>query len=207
MIEFTDPRLRLCAITDDLRDGVAGLVSRAEAVVRGGATMVLLRLKHADARTLVEVGRALVAALTVPVVISERLDVALACGAAGVHLNAHSMPVVAIRPQVSDTFLIGGSISTADDLLRTAACDFVTIGPVFSAGDESLDIEGFRRLARASGRPAIAIGGIHAANADSLRAAGAVGVAAIRALFAAPDPVAAAQAFLGTNLAAPIRVD
>ena len=73
MIDIHDPRLQLCAITDDLRDGVAGLVARAVAAERGGATMVQLRLKHADARTQVEVGRALVSALAIPVIVNERL--------------------------------------------------------------------------------------------------------------------------------------
>ena len=97
MLSPDDARLRLCAITDDLRDGVTGLVERAVAAERGGATMVLLRLKHVDARELLSAGRALVEALSIPVVVSERLDVALACGAAGVHLQAESMPIVGVQ--------------------------------------------------------------------------------------------------------------
>ncbi|HVP70533.1 MAG TPA: thiamine phosphate synthase, partial [Gemmatimonadaceae bacterium] len=70
--------LRLVAITDDLRDGVDGLRARAERAVNGGATMIQLRLKDADARTLVEVAKALVRALPrVPVIVNDRLDVAL----------------------------------------------------------------------------------------------------------------------------------
>ena len=195
MITHDDPRLRLCVITDDLRDGIAGLVSRAQASERGGASMVLLRLKHVDARTLVEVGRALVGALTVPVIVSERLDVALACGAAGVHLNSASAPVVAIRPHVAPEFLIGGSVTTANDLERAADADYVTIGPVFGADAASLGATGLRRLAAACGRPVIAIGGIDATNVAAVRAAGATGVAVIRAVLGASDPERAARAF------------
>ena len=195
MITPDDPRLRLLVVTDDLRDGVAGLVARAQAAERGGATMVLLRLKHADAASQVEACRALVAGLGIPVLVSERFDVALAGGAAGVHLGESSMPVVAVRQVVPAGFLVGGSVSSASDLERASQADFVTIGPVVASGDaESLGIEGFRRLARACGRPSVAIGGVDAALVPALRAAGARGVAVIRAVLGAEDVEAAARA-------------
>jgi thiamine-phosphate pyrophosphorylase len=194
MIDSDDARLRLIAITDDLRDGTEGLLVRARSAEQGGVTMVLLRLKHVDARTLVEVGRALTGGLTIPVLVSERLDVALACGAAGVHVTSASMPVMAIRSQVDASFLIGGSVSVSGDVERAVAADFVTIGPVHGAGAASIGVDGFAKLATACARPAIAIGGIDAANVAAVREAGAAGVAAIRGIFAADDPsVAAAQ--------------
>ncbi len=196
MITTDDARLCLLAITDDLRDGVEGLVARARSAERGGATMLLLRLKHADARTVVEVGRALVSSLRIPVIVSERLDVALACGAAGVHLTAHSVPVVAIRPHVPAGFLIGGSISAAEDLESASPADYVTIGPVFGDPSASIGVDAFRRFVLASGRPAVAIGGIDAANAASVRAAGAAGVAVIRAVLGADDPAQAAASLV-----------
>jgi thiamine-phosphate pyrophosphorylase len=193
MSETLRTQLQLCAITDDLRDGIAGLVTRALAAERGGVTMVQLRLKHADARTLMEAGRALVNALHVPVIVSERLDVALACGAAGVHLTANSMTVQAIRPLVRPGFLIGGSVSQAADVASVVAADYVTIGPVFGGSPStSLGVDGFTRLAESCGKPAIAIGGIFASSAAELRNAGAAGVAVIRAIFGADDPCAAA---------------
>ncbi len=192
MIETGDPRLQLCAITDDLRDGSDGLVRRALAGERGGVTMVLLRLKHADARAVVEVGRALVSSLRIPVIVSERLDVALACGAAGVHLTSRSVPVVALRPHVHENFLIGGSISTAEDVEHASHADYVTIGPVFGDASSAIGIDAFRRFAIACGRPAIAIGGIEPANLAVLPGAGSAGVAVIRAVFGADDPSLAA---------------
>ena len=192
MIANDDRRLRLVAITDDLRDGVEGLVTRVLSAERGGATMLLLRLKHADAHSLVEAGRALIAALQIPVVINERLDVALAIGAAGVHLNASSVPVVAVRPHVPPEFLIGGSVSDASDVASAAAADYVTIGPVFGAGAATMGLEGFRRLALACGRPAIAVGGIDVDSAMAVRAAGAAGIAVIRTVLGSVDPEAAA---------------
>lgn len=192
MIEPDDVRLRLIAITDDLRDQTDGLVARACAAERGGATMVLVRLKHVDARILVEVGRALVTTLHIPVLLNERLDVALACGAAGVHLSASSVPVMAVRPHVPEGFLIGGSISSRSDLERARDADFVTIGPVYGAGTASLGTDGFRDLADACGRPAVAIGGIEASTVSQVLAAGACGIAVIRAVLGASDPEQAA---------------
>ncbi|MDZ7631334.1 MAG: thiamine phosphate synthase [Gemmatimonadaceae bacterium] len=197
MMEHSDPRLRLMAITDDLRDGTAGLVSRAIAAERGGATMVMLRLKHVDARVLVEVGSALVASLAIPVIVHERLDVALACRAAGVHLGASSMPVAAIRPHVAADFLIGGSVSSAVDVGGVLASDYVTVGPVFGAGEASVGLDGLRRLAASCGRPVLAIGGVDTAAALSVLAAGARGIAVIRAVLGAADPAAAAGALVG----------
>ena len=199
MLPRDDVRLRLCAITDDLRDGVTGLVERAVAAERGGVTMVLLRLKHAEAQTLVLVGRALVQALSIPVVVSERLDVALACGAAGVQLHADSMPAVGVRSQVPEGFLIGGSVTDATDTAAAAHADYVTIGPIFGGGAATIGLEGFRRLVAAVGRPAIAIGGIDAGSVRAVLQAGAAGIAVIEAVFGAPDPQAAAAALIAAS--------
>jgi len=196
MIDRDDPRLRLCIVTDDLRDGTAGLVDRVLAAARGGATMVLLRLKHADARVLVEVGRALVSALTIPVVVSERLDVALVCGAAGVHLSPRSMPVMALRAHVPAGFLIGVSVSEISDLEHSSLADYVTIGPVQGSGSTGLGMDTFSSLASASGKPVLAIGGIDVATAPAVMAAGASGIAVIHAVLGTPDPAAAAAAFM-----------
>ena len=155
--------------------------------------MLLLRLKHADARTLLEAARALVAALPIPVLVSERLDVALASGAAGVHLSATSMPVVAVRLQAPAGFLIGGSVSEANDLPRVVGADFVTIGPVFGSGDQTLGLEAFTRLARAAGVPAIAVGAVDSSSAAECFRAGAAGVAVIREVSGADDVEGAAR--------------
>ena len=155
--------------------------------------MVLVRLKHADARTQVEVTRLLVTSLSIPVVVSERLDVALAAGAAGVHLGSTSMPVVAVRTQAPAGFLVAGTIRTEADLSRTRTADFVAVGPVFGAKADALGLDGFRRLAEACGCPALAIGGIDASNAAVVRASGAAGVAVLGGVLGAADPEAAAR--------------
>ena len=194
--------LRLLAITDDLRDGVEGLVGRAAAAARGGATMVQLRLKAADARTLVRVGRALEAALRplgVPVLVNDRVDVALACGAAGAHLGADDLPVRAARRIVPAGFILGASLGSDAELENARAADYVGIGPLYATGSkpdagDAIGVEEFVRLKRAAGLPAVAIGGITPDNAAPLLAAGADGIAVIRAVFSARDPRRAAAA-------------
>jgi thiamine-phosphate pyrophosphorylase len=191
--------LALVAITDDLRDGVVGLVGRAAAAVRGGATMVQLRLKHASGRELVEVGRRLVESLPVPVVVNDRADVALAAGAAGVHLGVDDLPVAAVRAIAPEGFIIGASLGAEAELPHARGADYVGIGPVYptlSKPDAGgvIGVEGFARLRALGDLPALAIGGIGAENAAPLRAAGASGIAVIRAVFGAADPEAAARA-------------
>jgi thiamine-phosphate pyrophosphorylase len=196
--------LRLVAITDDLRDGADGLVARATAAVRGGATMVQLRLKDVDPRELVHVARALVQALPVPVIVNDRADIALASGAAGVHVGVDDIPATALRAAVPAGFIIGASVGSDAEVPFATGADYVGIGPVFTtvskpdAGDAIGALE-FARLARLTGLPAVAIGGIDAANCREVLAAGARGVAVIRAIFAASDPERAAQALLSAS--------
>jgi thiamine-phosphate pyrophosphorylase len=189
---------RLIAITDDLRDGIEGLTTRALAAVRGGATMVQLRLKHTDARSLAEVARALVAALPVPVVVNDRADVAMAVGAAGAHVGADDVPVAALRRIVPPGFLIGVSVGSDAEAALSAGANYAGIGPVYGSASKldagaSIGTTEFSRLAALSHLPAVAIGGITAETAPPVIAAGAIGVAVIAAIFGRPDPETAAR--------------
>ena len=193
--------LQLVAITDDLRDGTAGLVQRAQAAARGGATMIQLRLKDADARALVEVARALVGALprSVPVIVNDRLDVAMASGAAGVHVGPDDIPAAAVRRLVPPGFIIGASVGSDLEVGLSRDADYVGIGPVFETASKldagrAIGPVAFARLARSCRVPAVAIGGIDAKSAPSVMIAGAAGVAVIRAVMGAKDPEAAARA-------------
>jgi thiamine-phosphate pyrophosphorylase len=195
----TTDALALIAITDTPHD----LVERARAAVRGGATMIQLRLKDADARTLTEIGRALVSAVDVPVIVNDRADVALACGAAGAHLGADDVPVSALRRVVPAGFILGASAGTDAELDAATGADYVGIGAVYATGSKAdagaaIGVAEFTRLAaraRARGLPAVAVGGITAATAGTLRSAGADGVAVVSAIFGARDPESAARAF------------
>jgi thiamine-phosphate pyrophosphorylase len=190
--------LRLVAITDSLRDGIDGLAERAAAAVRGGATMLQLRLPDESARTLAEAARALRrAAPAVPLLVVDRADVALAVEADGVHLGSEGISAASLRRVVPAGFVIGASAGDEDEVSRTAGADYVGIGPVFASGGgagAALGVDRFRLLAERCGVPAVAIGGISPANAAAVFAAGASGIAAISALFGAADPAQAARA-------------
>ena len=192
--------LTLVAITDGARGGTNEIVQRALACVRGGATMVQLRLKDANARTQVEVARALLAALPahVPLIMNDRPDLAVAAGAAGVHVGPEDLPAAAVRRIVGPERIVGVSVGTDAEALQAVSADYVGIGPVFataSKGDAGAAIGAaeLARLADVCARPAVAIGGIDAANAASAMVRGIAGVAVIRALFSATNPEEAAR--------------
>ncbi len=191
--------LRLIAITDDVRDGQSGLIARASAAVQGGATCIQLRLKDVAARDLVGVARELIKAVNVPVIVNDRADVAIAAGAAGVHLGADDVPVFAARSIAPPGFFIGASVGSDEEAPLANGADYVGVGPIFGTSSKkdagtAIGLDEFRRLAALTGLPAIAIGGITPGNALSAIDAGAVGIAVISSIFGVSDPLAAAQA-------------
>lgn len=201
LVDRLDPAsLRLVVITDSLRDGIEGLARRAAAAVRGGATMVQLRLKDETPRTLVEVARALRAAVpSVPLLVNDRADVALAAGADGVHVGTDDVAPSALRRVVPARFIIGASVGADAEVARAAGADYVGIGPVYASGSKpdagvAIGATRFAELARLCGVPAVAIGGISAQNIGALAESRPSGVAVISAVFSSPDPAAAARA-------------
>jgi thiamine-phosphate pyrophosphorylase len=201
---FDADALQLVAITDSLRDGVEGLAQRAAAAVRGGATMLQLRLQDETPRTLAEAARALRrAAPGVPLLVNDRADVAMAVDADGVHVGSDGLSAAALRSIVPARFIIGVSVGADDEVARAAGADYVGIGPVFAAGTgtgtgagagTAIGVARFSELAALCRLPAVAVGGITPGNAGAVLAAGARGVAVISALFGAPDPTLAARA-------------
>lgn len=191
--------LRLIAITDNVRDGQAGLIARAVAAAEGGATCIQLRLKDVAARDLTSVARELVRAVPVPVIVNDRADVAIAAGAAGVHLGVDDIPPAAVRAFAPPRFIIGVSVGSDDEMANAIAADYAGIGPVYATGTKrdagsAIGTGEFARLAAATGLPAVGIGGITAANARAVIEAGASGVAVVASVFGSSDPrVAAAE--------------
>lgn len=191
--------ITLIAITDDLRDGVDGLVARALAAERGGITMLQVRFKEHTSRELLRITRALVGALQVPVVVNDRLDIALAAGAAGVHVGINDLPVRVARALAPATLLIGASLTHAGELIECEDADYVGVGPLFGTPSKPdaappIGVAGGAALARAASRPAVAIGGVDATNTQAIMQAGFDGVSVIRAVLSQPDPEAAARA-------------
>jgi len=180
-------------------------VDACRRVVRGGATAVQVRLKDVAPREVLALTRKLVSALPVPVLVNDRVDVALAAGAAGAHLGQDDPPLVALRPHLPPGFLLGMSVGSEAEAARVRSwnADYWSIGPCYATSNKSdagppLGAAGFATLARLAppGVPVIGIGGIRADNARAIVAAGASGVAVIGAIWNASDPEAAARAIL-----------
>jgi thiamine-phosphate pyrophosphorylase len=200
--------LRLYGIADPARTGARDLGDLVQAAVAGGCTLIQYRDKDADVRTLVARARVVKAALEgtrVPLLVNDRVDVALAAGADGVHLGQDDMHAADARRVLGPQAVIGLTVKTpaqADELYRLPV-DYACIGGVFATGskmnpESPVGLEGFSRIAfrarLAGGKiPVGAIAGIDHANAASVIAMGADGVAVISAIFSADDVAAAAR--------------
>jgi thiamine-phosphate pyrophosphorylase len=188
-------------VTDDALVRGRDLVTLARAAELGGVTSVQLRLKAASAAELASLGRALLRALGIPVIINDRLDVALAIGAHGVHLGPDDMPVAMARRISPAGFIIGASVGMESERENGTMADYWGIGPwsdtttKHDAGS-ALGAEGFRRIATLAGaRPCIAIGGIQPHDVGVALAAGAAGVAVVSGILAVDDVASAARRY------------
>lgn len=197
---------RLHVITDTVLQARFSHEELARLAIAGGAGAIQFRQKQGSTRELIETARAMQAVcrrLRVPLIVNDRLDVALAVEADGVHLGQDDFPMAQAREILGPEKIIGGSASTLEEarLCQGQAVDYIGLGPVYPTGSKAdaspaggLDL--VRRVARELALPVIAIGGIGAANAAEVRAAGAHGVAVISAVCCQDDPSAAATALL-----------
>jgi len=180
-------------VTDDALVAGRDVVALALAAVRGGATSVQLRLKRATPRELAEAARLLLDALPVPLVINDHADVALAVGAAGVHLGPDDVPVAIIRRIAPPGFLIGASVGSPRELDGGRGADYWGVGPwvaTSTKGDAGAAIgaEGFRQVVRlAEGKACIAIGGVQPGDIPAVIAAHGAGVAIVSGILGADD--------------------
>jgi thiamine-phosphate pyrophosphorylase len=194
---------RLYVVTDRHEAAGRDLAETVAAAAQGGAGAIQLREKDLSARDLYTLGARLQTALApygVPLLINDRLDVALALDAAGVHLAGHSLPTAVARRVLGAGKLLGVSTHSVEEA-RCAAddgADFVVFGPVFTTPSKVAygppqGLQHLRTVVHAVRIPVIAIGGIDHTNLPQVVQAGAYGVAMIRAVLAAPDPYRATQ--------------
>jgi thiamine-phosphate pyrophosphorylase len=193
--------VRLMLVTDDRLVAGRDLVALARAAERGGVTSVQLRLKQASARELAAAARALVRALRVPVLVNDRPDVALAAGAAGVHLGPDDLPVGLVRRVVPPGFIVGASAGTPSEAAAVTEADYWGVGPWRVTGTKgdagpALGADGFRRIVSlGEGKPCIAIGGVRPEDVAGVLAAGGAGVAVVSGILGAAEVEAAARAY------------
>jgi len=194
---------RLYVVTDRHEAAGRDLEEIVAAAAQGGAGAIQLREKDLSARDLYTLGVRLQAALSpygVPLLINDRLDVALALDAAGVHLAGHSLPTAVARRVLGAGKLLGVSTHSVEEARRAAedGADFIVFGPVFTTPSKVAygppqGLQHLTTVVRAVRIPVLAIGGIDHTNLPQVVQAGAYGVAMIRAVLVAPDPYKATQ--------------
>ena len=194
---------RLYVVTDRQQTGGRPLAEVIAAAARGGLGAVQLREKDLSARELYELGTSLQEVLdtcNVPLLINDRIDVAIALDAAGVHLAGHSLPTRTARRLLGPDRLVGVSTHSLGAARQAAdeGADFVVFGPVFATPSKlqygpPQGLSQLAAVARDVAVPVIGIGGITPANLPEVRQTGAHGVAMIRAVLAAPDPYEATR--------------
>jgi thiamine-phosphate pyrophosphorylase len=201
--------LSVYLVTDPLLTGGRSVEDTVAAALAGGVTLVQLRDPHAKGRAMVEMARrlkALLAPAGVPLIVNDRVDVALAADADGVHVGQDDIDARAVRALIGPEKILGLSVGTAAEYERSRAaltvCDYVGVGAVFATATKpdaggAVGLDGIAVLRRLVDLPLVAIGGLGVANTAAAVAAGADGVAVVSAIMDAADPAEAARAIAG----------
>lgn len=199
--------LRCYLVTDPGVGSTERTVEICRAAIEGGVTAIQLRAKGWPDRRALEAAlalRELCESTGVMFLVNDRVDLALASCADGVHLGVDDMPVDVARRLLGEDAVIGYSPEGEADRAAALAngADYLGVGPVYATATKAdagpaLGLERFAEIVWAVNVPVIGIGGIKPDNARAVRAAGAVGVAVVSAIFYADDPAAAARAFAG----------
>ncbi|MCC8095055.1 MAG: thiamine phosphate synthase [Tannerellaceae bacterium] len=177
-----------------------------EEAVKGGVTLVQLREKQASSKEFYELALLLkkcLAPYRVPLIINDRVDIALACDAEGLHIGQHDLPYPVARKLMGKHKIIGLSVESPEDVQEANRwdIDYIGISPIFSTPTKTdtapaLGLEGIRQISALSRHPGVGIGGVHISNVEEIIEAGANGVAVVSALMSSPEPEATAKEFI-----------
>lgn len=194
--------LSLYLVTDRRLAGNRPLTEVIRKSVAGGVSVVQLREKECSSREYLELALSIKKILPpgIPLIINDRLDVALAAGASGVHLGQNDLPAEAARKHLGPEAIIGLSVENPDQLQKALnlPVDYLAISPIFPTPTKTdtgpaWGLEGLARARQLTSRPLVAIGGLNENNVSEVIRAGADGVAVVSAICAAPDPEQAAR--------------
>jgi len=193
----------LCLVADAESAGTRDLLEVIKEAAAGGVTLVQLRAKKLSAAAFLNIGlraAALLRRKNIPLLINDRPDIALACGAAGVHLGQEDLPLNAARRLLGKSRLIGVSVSNLEEARRAEkeGADYVGLGPVFPTPTKDtplapLGLQGLKSVCSRISVPVLAIGGINRDNAPAVIRAGAGGIAVVSAIMAAENVRRAAR--------------
>ena len=201
-MNFDKNSLRLYAVTDRAWVGRQTLCQQVEAALQGGVTCVQLREKHLDRDAFLAEARqicALCRRYGVPFIVNDDLDVALACGADGIHVGQDDMPAAEVRRRAGRRLIVGVSAHTPEEarLAEAAGADYLGAGAVFGSATKTdaslLTPAGLQAVCAAVHIPVVAIGGVNARNILQLQGSGAAGAAVVSGIFGAPDITAACR--------------
>lgn len=197
---------RLYLVTDDQQD-LATLKRVVRKAVEGGVTMVQVREKHGDVRAFIERAQAVKDILkdtNVPLIINDRVDVALAVDADGVHLGQSDMPATIARELIGPNKILGLSIENEEQLAEADSLpiDYIGLSAIFATPTKTdtkkhWGIDGLKMALETISLPIVAIGGINESNIPQLSATGVHGLALVSAICHAEDPKAASEYLLG----------
>ena len=199
---------RLYVITDEKASRGRSHLQVAEAAILGGADVLQLRDKEASSGRLYRVAmqlRKLTRDANIPFIVNDRLDIALAAGADGVHVGQTDLPASVVREIMGPDRILGVSVDTVEEALLAEkdGADYLGVGPVFEArgtkpdAGEPLGVDRIARIRRHCRLPIVAIGGIDLENAGKVRDAGADAAAVISAIGTADDIARAVRRLKG----------
>ena len=183
----------------------ATIEENVEAALTGGATVVQLREKHCSSREFYELAvrvRAIARRFGAPLIVNDRVDIALAAGADGVHVGQSDLPCAAVRRLVGEGMLVGVSAGSAAEALAAAGegADYLGVGAMYATGTKEdaglVTMEELKNIRRAVELPIVVIGGINKATLGNFKGMGIEGIAVVSAIAAQKDPAAAARELL-----------
>ncbi len=183
----------------------ATIEENVEAALTGGATVVQLREKHCSSREFYELAvrvRAIARRFGAPLIVNDRVDIALAAGADGVHVGQSDLPCAAVRRLVGEGMLVGVSAGSVAEALAAAreGADYLGVGAMYATGTKEdaglVTMEELKNIRRAVELPIVVIGGINKATLGNFKGMGIEGIAVVSAIAAQKDPAAAARELL-----------
>ena len=186
---------KLCMVADVEAAGARFLPDLVDEAVKAGVTLVQLRAKTLDTGDFLYLAQKLAAILKprqIPFIINDRLDIAQACDADGVHLGQRDIPLVHARRILGRKKLIGYSVSTVNEAQTAAGADYLGVGPVYFTKSKQdlpkiVGTEGLKAIRKSAKNPILAIGGIDLENIAEVMTTGIEGVAVISAILSAPN--------------------
>ena len=193
---------RIYFITDSTPYTEQEFLARVRSALSGGVSLIQLREKQRTTREYIDLAQkvgALAAQFGVPLIIDDRIDVALAAGVKGVHLGQSDMPIKTARKILGEDYIIGATAKTVDQALEAyeQGADYLGVGAIYPTTTKVKTVltatETLDKICKAVPIPVNAIGGLNKDNIDVLKGIGIKGVCAVSAIMKAPDPKTAAE--------------